>query len=142
MGQRHTFQQADLSVKMSGHTPLHGLRFADWDSDGDMDVLVAEHESLWFYERLPGPGDSFEKHKLMPFWQSGFEVADWDGDLQLFDFHWFLVLRRFLCTKTCGFKRAKGMVQCFNRLAQVMGDRICWFALARAAHSLGPLGPM
>ena len=78
---------------------LYGLRFADWDSDGDMDALVAENKSLWFYERLPG--DSFEKHKLMPFWQNGFEVADWDGDLQLFDFHWFLVLWRFLCTKTC-----------------------------------------
>ena len=62
-----------------------------------MDVLLAENNSLWFYERLPG--DAFEKHKLMTnlsIWD-GFEVADWDGDRQLFDSYFFLRKRvRFL----------------------------------------------
>ena len=76
----------------------HNLRFADWDSDGDVDVLLAENDSLWFYERFPG--DSFYKHKLMTtnlsIWD-GFEVADWDGDRQLFDSYFFLRKRvRFL----------------------------------------------
>ena len=53
-----------------------------------MDVLVTENNSLWLHERLPG--DDFEKHKLMDLPGSvyqgvGFEVADWDGDWQLFD---------------------------------------------------------
>ena len=63
-----------------------------------MDVLLAENDSLWFYERLPG--DAFEKHKLMTHHLSkwdGFEVADWDGDRQLFDSYFFLRNRlRFL----------------------------------------------
>ncbi|CAL1167703.1 unnamed protein product [Cladocopium goreaui] len=84
VGQRHKFQE-DATFKtnvrplLSGHG--HNLRFADWDSDGDVDVLLAENDSLWFYERLPG--DAFEKHKLMTHHLSkwdGFEVADWDGD--------------------------------------------------------------
>ena len=62
-----------------------------------MDVLLAETDSLWFYERLPG--DAFEKHKLMTMNSvlDGFEVADWDGDRQLFDSYFFLRKRvRFL----------------------------------------------
>eukprot|EP00435_Cladocopium_sp_Y103_P064154 s151_g25.t2 len=91
VGQRHKFQEdvsfeanvtpllAGESVNLGGKSKLHGLRFADWDSDGDMDVLVAEDRTLWFYERLRG--DAFEKHKLMTYFSyDSFEVADWDGD--------------------------------------------------------------
>ena len=64
-----------------------------------MDVLLVESESLWFYERLPG--DAFEKHKLMTnsIWDR-FEVADWDGDRQLFDSYLFSV--SVFCSSTCG----------------------------------------
>ncbi|CAL1129342.1 unnamed protein product [Cladocopium goreaui] len=96
-GQRHKFQKdASLEFQFPFSRKDYGLlRFADWDSDGDMDILVAENESLWFYERLPGLGDFFEKHEVIRFssfrssfevpyshWfgEKGFEVADWDGD--------------------------------------------------------------
>ena len=84
-------------------TLSHTFRFADWDSDGDMDVLLTANRSLWLYERLPG--DAFEKHhllnlsnKFLPGFDlpgfdlphAPFEVADWDGDWQLFDCHCFL----------------------------------------------------
>eukprot|EP00435_Cladocopium_sp_Y103_P059516 s1118_g21.t1 len=109
IGQRHKFQK-DETFKTTVRPLLQGdgsgsyahglasifsdcnddatLRFADWDSDGDMDVLVTENNSLWLYERLLG--DVFEKHKLIsshvdPIFSSWrmrqrFEVADWDGD--------------------------------------------------------------
>ena len=115
-GQRHKFQKdASLEVQLPFSGKDYGLlRFADWDSDGDMDILVAENESLWFYERLPGLGDFFEKHEVIRFssfrssfevpyshWfgEKGFEVADWDGDWQLFDFHCFLFFWRFCAPK-------------------------------------------
>lgn len=61
------------------------LRLADWDADGDVDVLASDAGSIWFHERLPG--DAFRKHELLNLTeftprkgQSRFEVADWDSD--------------------------------------------------------------
>ena len=59
------------------------LRFADWDGDGDTDILVGDGGSIWFHERLSK--DALRKHELVQLHaregqlQSRFEVADWDG---------------------------------------------------------------
>lgn len=77
------------STKRPGQNYGGVVRLADWDGDGDMDVLVADNAtaSLVFYERFPD--ETFQKHELIKFPAGvrGFEIVDWDGDLshRLFD---------------------------------------------------------
>ena len=135
---------------------LYTLRFADWDSDGDMDILVADSEYvspylfgrdpekrwLWLYERRPG--DVFEKKRLMDlvFTRGGdqnkykVEVADWDGDLDLFHYHSFLSLcfRAVLFFPVRNLNRVERLnyfKRCFIQFLpflhwQVIRNRICW----------------
>lgn len=71
-----------IQIQSGEHAGLNSLRLADWDGDGDIDVLMVDDaRSLWFYERFPD--DHFQAHELMKFPAGvrGFEVADWDSDL-------------------------------------------------------------
>ncbi|CAK8988909.1 Extracellular matrix organizing protein FRAS1 (Fraser syndrome 1 protein) [Durusdinium trenchii] len=111
LGQRHDFEKKDLPRLHGGR--YRNLRFADWDGDGDTDVLAGHGpgESIWFHERLSN--DSFRSHELgkIPkrwhaesatvaegddwlaqqqlavdeFMKNTFrvEVADWDGNKEL-----------------------------------------------------------
>eukprot|EP00438_Fugacium_kawagutii_P017000 Skav232630 [mRNA] locus=scaffold12:172875:181436:+ [translate_table: standard] len=96
VGQRHMFREnKSIWIDCHGcrsHSVLHGdnfdgtIRFADWDGDGDTDVLIGDGGSIWFHERLSN--DTFSKHELVKLdaerqWLSRFEVADWDGDNHL-----------------------------------------------------------
>ena len=92
------------------HTHKDVVRFADWDADDDLDMLVGTYYPkdsfrILFYERLPD--DTFQVHELVklpdasqrrklqlyawqPFNESdravtveGFQVADFDGDDKL-----------------------------------------------------------
>lgn len=62
LGQRHDFEKKDLPRLHGGR--YRNLRFADWDGDGDTDVLAGHGpgESIWFHERLSN--DSFRSHEL------------------------------------------------------------------------------
>eukprot|EP00438_Fugacium_kawagutii_P030628 Skav223898 [mRNA] locus=scaffold2113:44086:49334:+ [translate_table: standard] len=107
VGQRHKFTETEVATSLEGaekyyYTDEFGtFRIADWDADGDMDVLVADSWSILFLERLPD--GTFQKHKLIPSWEwkgldhganwswaldddayvRRFEIADWDGDEEL-----------------------------------------------------------
>ena len=130
---------------------MNTLRIADWDSDGDMDILVADFRedpdklSLWLYERHPG--DVFEERKMMDllFTRSRYgsyiykvEVADWDGDLGLFHYHCFLSLcfRAVLFFPVRNLNRVERLnyfKRCFIQFLpfldwQVIRNRICWCA--------------
>lgn len=85
VGQRHMFRKNESYSTLRGSHFDGTIRFADWDSDGDTDVLVGDGGSIWFYERLSN--DTFSKHELVKLRAqegpavrlTGFEVADWDG---------------------------------------------------------------
>eukprot|EP00438_Fugacium_kawagutii_P006455 Skav204519 [mRNA] locus=scaffold3201:315296:320710:+ [translate_table: standard] len=93
VGQRHKFTEAEVATSLEGaewkewYAHWWGtFRIADWDADGDMDVLVADYGHIWFFERLPD--GEFQKHKLIPeveasSYERRFEIADWDGDNRL-----------------------------------------------------------
>ncbi len=75
-----------------------GLRFDDWDGDGDQDLFVsfttgdAAHQYQFYaYENLAGPRkpptlkdrgplQTASGHPLGSFWFASMAVADWDGD--------------------------------------------------------------
>ena len=85
VGQRHMFRKRDMSgdFVIEGYSFDGTIRFADWDGDGDTDVLVGDGGSIWFHERLSN--DAIRKHELVQLHAregqllSRFEVADWDG---------------------------------------------------------------
>ena len=80
IGQRHRLEekpQPSLKGENFGGT----LRFADWDRDGDTDLLVQQQDSIWFHERS---GESFLLQELAKLpadlKKAGIEVADWNRD--------------------------------------------------------------
>lgn len=84
IGQRHSLEKKETPTLKGEHYD-GTLRLADWDGDGDTDVLVGDGGSIWFHERLAH--DAFRMHELVKLraregqLQSRFEVVDWDGDL-------------------------------------------------------------
>lgn len=91
-GVLHTFQKGSVPYRLAplGPSWLKGqtrFRFADWDGDGDTDILTGESANnetdwIWLYEQLSN--GSFSKQELVEVdlvkdeWS--FEVVDWDGD--------------------------------------------------------------
>ena len=77
--------ESHFSGSMVRENLYRTLRFADWDGDGDTDVLVGDGGSIWFHERLSN--GTFRKNELVQLHaregqlQSRFEVADWNGHL-------------------------------------------------------------
>ncbi|CAK9100562.1 unnamed protein product [Durusdinium trenchii] len=86
IGQRHSLEKKETPTLKGEHYD-GTLRLADWDGDGDTDVLVGDGGSIWFHERLAH--DAFRMHELVKLraregqLQSRFEVVDWDGDKHL-----------------------------------------------------------
>ena len=86
------FESMKLAMEQGEHRPGGAYHtrwhFADWDSDGDTDILVQNFSRFLFYERLPGdmfrelPESQLQLGAEQPE-HSRFEVADWDGDWQL-----------------------------------------------------------
>lgn len=110
VGQRHSFEKKEIS-QLTGD-PYHGtVRFADWDGDGDTDVLVGEAGAIWLHERLSQ--NTFQKRQLLKLEaqhpgelfnhlfqyppppvaarQNRFEVVDWDGNSVVYRRHIFLL---------------------------------------------------
>ena len=90
VGQRHGFRKT--SMGLSRHITIKDIkgssfdgtfRFADWDGDGDTDVLVGYGGSIWFHERLSNgtvrKNELVQLHAREGQLQSRFEVADWNG---------------------------------------------------------------
>eukprot|EP00435_Cladocopium_sp_Y103_P073016 s855_g42.t1 len=96
-GQRHSFKERsalnpDLWERIIHHTPdpywdMLGLRFADWDFDGDLDMIVAEG-SKWTNPRQLSvleqlANGSFLSHRIATVDLDNFAVTDWNGDGQM-----------------------------------------------------------
>ena len=93
-GQRHSFkprEELKLWERVIGFQSLLHLksaRLADWDLDGDLDIIVAENENwdpkkwqLWVLQQLAN--GSFMPHPLAKVELDNFAVADWDANGQM-----------------------------------------------------------
>lgn len=81
-----TFKQVALQLEIAGHNDSKGVRWLDYDNDGDLDLLVANtplSESRFFFNNGDGTfAPSVEKVFLPPSAERGnrFSLADYDGD--------------------------------------------------------------
>ena len=96
VGQRHMFRKRDMSGDIKGGKFDGTIRFADWDGDGDLDLLVVErynvtHPKIRIFELLD-TGELVEmtiKYDHIPlvtsYGPSGLQFFDWnnDGDVDL-----------------------------------------------------------
>jgi hypothetical protein len=74
-----------------GTNVLHDTFAADFDNDGDLDILVAENQgNMWIYENADGKGLSFTEHKIAtgPGHEARAADVDCDGDLDLVGKSW------------------------------------------------------
>jgi hypothetical protein len=70
---------------------LHDTIAADFDNDGDLDVLTAENlGSMWIFENLNGKGTMWAEHKVAtgPGHEARAADVDCDGDLDIVGKSW------------------------------------------------------
>jgi hypothetical protein len=92
---------APQTLRINSAGPLTGVSLADWEGDGDSDVLACHGEELWLWERAGPPTDATETRAgravceltpsdfraeltgfapAAPFLCRGVQVVDWHGD--------------------------------------------------------------
>jgi len=70
---------------------LHDTVAADFDNDGDLDILTAENlGSLWIFENVDGKGTMWAEHKIAtgPGHEARAADVDCDGDLDIVGKSW------------------------------------------------------
>jgi len=79
------WKQNIVIARKSGWEGLHSLQFADFDRDGDLDILTAEMHNrgqarVAICENADGRGSSWEIHIISKVGTHNAKVADLDGD--------------------------------------------------------------